>query len=210
MSFNIIIAETKPVTKTVGKDWHVVGQQLKASERDPQRDVALDVYGYTPEIEKTVDVTTKVYEQTVEDLELAGVIKAVNKLSRESAPISQLLSAAPQIGSPWEGGIYAGVARGTPDCRLIVGEQAPKRMTWQQGLDWAKSIGNGWRLPMPPEQALCYANVPELFEKEWYWSAKPYEGDAGYAYAQAFGYGYQHDCRKDGECKVRLVRTISI
>ena len=44
------------------------------------RDELPTIYGYTPEIEKEVEVTTKVLEQTVDDLDLVAVIRAVNGL----------------------------------------------------------------------------------------------------------------------------------
>jgi len=38
------------------------------------------VMGYSPEIEKTVYQSQEVFQQTVETLDLAAVIKAINKL----------------------------------------------------------------------------------------------------------------------------------
>lgn len=70
MAYTITITKTETVTRKVGKEWKVIGQ-------DPDQ---TDVYGYTPEIEKEVETETKILEQTVVDLDLHAVIKAINGL----------------------------------------------------------------------------------------------------------------------------------
>lgn len=122
-----------------------------------------------------------------------------------------LVTKFPRIGAPLEDGTYAGIARGEKaDCALIVGPQAPKSMNWEAAKEYA-ATQTGWRLPTRKEQALCFANVPELFEKEWYWSGEQYEAGNGCAWAQFFNYGGQSDYHKDSNSfRVRLVRTIAI
>lgn len=71
MSFTIRIDRNETVVKKCGKEWKVVGSD--ANQNNPK-------YGYTPEIEKEQEVVTKVFEQTVAELDLNAVIKAVNKL----------------------------------------------------------------------------------------------------------------------------------
>lgn len=135
--------------------------------------------------------------------------------------------ATPRIGSVWQNkmvggtdGIYVGIARGHAgdqscplpgtDYPLILGEESPKKLKWQAALAWAAKVGNGWRVPTRREQALCWANVPELFQQEWYWSCQQYEGYADCAWAQFFGYGSQLNYHKDTECRVRLLRSVIV
>jgi hypothetical protein len=72
--YKITITEitTKKVVK--GEQWEQIRTDAEA-ERDEK-----DTYGYTPKIEKDVEVSEEVYKQTVDDLELVDVIAAVNKI----------------------------------------------------------------------------------------------------------------------------------
>lgn len=87
MSYEITIKETRAVTKMAGKDWEVVGQVEKPRERtmyedrdsEPRTYIANE-YGYTPEIVKETVETREVLKQTVDELDIAAVIRAVNKL----------------------------------------------------------------------------------------------------------------------------------
>jgi len=78
--------------------------------------------------------------------------------------------------------------------------------------DWAASLNingiNDYYLPARRELSLCYANVPELFEKEWHWSSTQYS--AGGAYVQGFIGGSQISYRKGGGYRVRAVRRLLI
>lgn len=46
-----------------------------------------------------------------------------------------------------------------------------------------------WYLPARRELSIAYGNVPELFQKEWYWSSTQFS--AGYAWCQNFSDGSQ-------------------
>uniref|UniRef100_A0AAU6W471 DUF1566 domain-containing protein n=1 Tax=Pseudomonas phage Aurca01 TaxID=3138527 RepID=A0AAU6W471_9VIRU len=63
---------------------------------------------------------------------------------------------------------------------------------------------NDLYLPAIDELALCRANVPELFEKEWHWSSS--QRSAGSAFIQSFVDGNQGIIVKSGELRVRPVR----
>ncbi|MCF5225866.1 DUF1566 domain-containing protein [Pseudomonas syringae] len=63
---------------------------------------------------------------------------------------------------------------------------------------------NDLYLPAIDELALCRANVPELFEKEWHWSSS--QRSANGAFYQGFVDGYQHGFDKYVELRVRPVR----
>lgn len=58
----------------MGQEKTIVGSQWK-----PMQDTEKG-YGYTPEVEATRDYSRTIYEQTVEDLEMDEVIRAVNHL----------------------------------------------------------------------------------------------------------------------------------
>ena len=131
---------------------------------------------------------------------------------RAGAATASRLASAPRIGEKWPTGegIYAGMARGVdgqPDYPLIVGEYLPKNPKWQAALDAEK---DGWRVPYKRELALCYANVPELFRKEWHWAREQYEADGVCAWAQHFSDGNQDYYLKDVEFAVRLVRSVIV
>lgn len=79
MSYEITIKEKRNVVKACGKEWKVCGQTQKKSEYDTEPYMA-DVYDYTPEIEKTVSEEREILKQTIEELDLAAVIKAINGL----------------------------------------------------------------------------------------------------------------------------------
>lgn len=61
-------------------------------------------------------------------------------------------------------------------------------------------------LPSRRELALCYAHVPELFEKAWHWSSTQFSPND--AWVQNFGGGSQLSVRKDSECRARAVRRV--
>ena len=123
------------------------------------------------------------------------------------------LRALPAIGSPYSGGTFAGIARGRDgqlDYFLIVADAAREGVTWEKAKDWAKNLLEAgladWFLPTRAEQALLFANVPELFAKEWYWSGAQYAGAEQCAWYQDFYGGLQFYDRKVGELRARAVR----
>ena len=65
-----------------------------------------------------------------------------------------------------------------------------------------------WYLPARRELALCYATVPELFEKKWHWSSTQYSPTG--AWVQGFDDGLQYGDRKVLTCRARAVRRFLI
>lgn len=119
----------------------------------------------------------------------------------------------PRIGSPWSGGVYAGVVRGDAgqrDYHLIANGAEGKGLSWGNATSWASSLtpyaGRSWILPARRDQAVLYGNVPELFAKEWYWSGEEYAPGAAYAWAQLFYNGGQGRCHRGNEFCARAVR----
>ena len=134
----------------------------------------------------------------------------------DPAPITLDPSYTPTIGTLWpaQGGIYAGVVRGDegqPDYRLIVADTDHAPLSWQAAIDWAKGLDctaghRDFTLPKRKEQAVMFGNVPELFQKTWYWSCEQYAGNGEAAWFQNFTSGYQNYDRKDYESRARAVR----
>ncbi len=71
--YEITIKKIETVTKKAGKDWDVISRTSEPGKVGEDR-----TYGYTPEIDKEVEVNRVIYNQTVDDLELIDVIAAVN------------------------------------------------------------------------------------------------------------------------------------
>jgi len=91
MSYEIIITKIEIQEVESGNEWTQVGEQplteddVKQSIYDPGLMKTDEVklkkkFGYTPRIVKSQAVTTEIYRQTVSELDLSAVIKAVNKL----------------------------------------------------------------------------------------------------------------------------------
>lgn len=126
---------------------------------------------------------------------------------------------APAIGMEWagQGGIYAGLVRGSQgeaDYHLVVGEQAPDELSWEAAKHWAseRSVDGhvDFELPRRKEQAVMFGNVPELFQKTWYWSGEQSASSSDSAWCQYFGYGTQGNLRKDTTLRARAVRRLVI
>ena len=105
-----------------------------------------------------------------------------------------------------EGEIYAGAII-NPDgtghhAILLPGDNDDA--SWDKQMEWAASIGGD--LPDRVEQALMYKNLPDQFEKEWYWSNTQHASGSDYAWFQDFYNGNQHGGRKSYELRARAVR----
>ena len=112
-----------------------------------------------------------------------------------------------------EGERYAGIvidsATGQPTHHLILLPQQPEtRLTWDEALTWAASIGV--ELPTRQESTLLYANAEDAFEPTWYWTGEQYAGYASYAWGQDFDYGYQDCDDKDEKSYARAIRRVHI
>lgn len=116
------------------------------------------------------------------------------------------------------GGIWAGIARGdgqdNPDYHLFVHTEEKEDIKWQAAMDWAKGLESAghvdYGLPTRKEQALLFANVPELFQPKWYWSGEQYASAPHYAWVQYFNHGYQRTDWKYDSYRARAVRRVPI
>jgi hypothetical protein len=115
----------------------------------------------------------------------------------------------PKIGTRGAFGIIAGLTRGADgesDKIVEVLDYAPKKMNWRDASAYAESVGG---ILMTRRTApLCFANVPELFEKTWHWLQEQYEGDDACAWVQYFADGLQHHVHEGHESPVRPVRLV--
>ncbi|MCW3641810.1 DUF1566 domain-containing protein [Burkholderia cenocepacia] len=84
------------------------------------------------------------------------------------------------------------------------------RATWQEQMDWAKSIGGD--LPTRAELVIAYEQHRNLFKKAAYWSNQPDTdpGYSGWAWYQHFSYGYPDFHHQTSELRARAVRRLSI
>jgi len=151
----------------------------------------------------------------------AVVVDLVLKQLAGNQPTFAPQGANPRIGERWrgQGGIYAGIMRGrdgAPDYHLLVGDavETLKPIPWDKAMAAVKDMeGDGhkdYTLPFRAEQALQFANVPELFESEWYWSCEQLAASSDYAWVQVFGYGNQTSSPKSVNYRARAVRRLVI
>ena len=126
---------------------------------------------------------------------------------------------APKIGTPWQGGIYAGVVAGTdgqPDIYLVHApvENELVGLNWADAIEAAKAPIGGfldWSLPDRREARLLAINTPDGFDKDdWYWTSTPYADATDCAWTQLFDYGNQDLNPKSYEGRARAVRRLII
>lgn len=80
-------------------------------------------------------------------------------------------------------------------------------MTWDEAMSYAKSLGDGWRLPTIEELKYAYNNV-QGFQSSYYWSSSTYAQDINDAWGVNFSYGYVNYGSKADSLYVRCVRDI--
>ena len=114
-------------------------------------------------------------------------------------------------------GIKAAAAPAKPQIKTkIIGnlewqDKLVPKMTWDKAVEYAKSLGGGWRLPTVQELVSlwdydkgCCPAFPDA--NGWYWSSSPY--DSYYAWHVHFDHGGVDDDTRHYECGVRCVRDV--
>ena len=122
-------------------------------------------------------------------------------------PTEALKFATPSLNA---GEIYAGAII-QPDGRghhVILLPVDNDDADWNAQMQWAKSIGGD--LPARIEQALFFQNLPDHFQKDWYWSNTLHASTSDYAWYQNFGIGYQDSRSSTSKCRARAVRRSPI
>lgn len=136
-----------------------------------------------------------------------------------------------QLGTPFEGGFYAGpYFEGLKPFALVVppkaSGQAPNDLTWNQGVKFCADLRIGerddWRAPTLLQASVLRANLlpstseveafktdgPEAFDRAWYWLLD--EFDRSCAWLQYFGLGNQRFNYKGNRGRVRAVRKVPL
>jgi hypothetical protein len=80
--------------------------------------------------------------------------------------------------------------------------------TWKAAMTWAKKQGGD--LPTRVEQALFFAESPDQFKKDWYWSNTQHASYSDCAWFQVFSNGFQDYGGKSYEMRARAVRRLAI
>jgi hypothetical protein len=112
------------------------------------------------------------------------------------------------------GGMYAGISRGEdgqPDGHIFLIDYKPTtKLNWDDAVNWAKSLGDGARLPTKVESALLYANLQgQMDAEDWHWTGTQYS-DTFNAWSQDFGDGHQYNRSKTYEARARAVRRLAL
>ncbi len=164
-------------------------------------------------------VQIRVAGDSVVQIPATQIVADLLKRLQPNQPASGASLTPPAIGESWpgQGGVYAGIVRGGDserDYHLIVGPNLGERATWQKMKDAAAACEIGdhkdFSLPLRREQSIAFGNVPELFEKAYYWSAEEYAGIPDYAWIQYFTNGNQGYSGKGSGCLARAFRRLPI
>ena len=99
-------------------------------------------------------------------------------------------------------------------------EHSPDRMRWEEATNYAKSLGDGWRLPTIKELAslvdysVLNPAISEPFvhctETAVYWSSTTYADYTSYAWYVYFHNGYVDNSYKANSYYVRCVRSVEV
>lgn len=81
-----------------------------------------------------------------------------------------------------------------------------KEMTWQEAMDYAEKLGDGWRLPTKEELQAYAPQLRELGCKNWFWSASTVSYDTYYAWYVNLALGYTYNLNKNIANSVVCVR----
>jgi hypothetical protein len=94
--------------------------------------------------------------------------------------------------------------------QYFLGPQAPVTMTWQEAVDWCKSLGEDYELPSRDVLLACFENkdIQRQFVAYYYWSSS--EASTTGAWLQTFGNGFQSLNYKTSLNYVRAVRRVAL
>jgi hypothetical protein len=67
-----------------------------------------------------------------------------------------------------------------------------------------------WHVPSRLQALILFGEVPDQFERDWYWTSSQVKGNAQYAWFQYVVSGHQHDGRKSYALRARAVRRVAI
>ena len=95
-------------------------------------------------------------------------------------------------------------------CQYFLGPEAPEEMTWQEAIEWRKSLDDEYELPNRIVLLACFMNpvTKQKFKETWYWSSTG--SNATHAWCQLFNNGNQLSNPKRSNFRVRAVRRVGI
>jgi hypothetical protein len=99
------------------------------------------------------------------------------------------------------GGLLLG-KNGEPDQHIVLLPGEAQAVNWDDAMKFAAKAGG--ELPTRREQALLFANLPEEFTPNWYWSGE--QRGSGSAWFQFFTLGDQDWSLTSLKCRARAVR----
>lgn len=83
---------------------------------------------------------------------------------------------------------------------------ADKDMTWQEAVDYAKSLGPGWRLPTKKELQAYAPQLSRSGKEGVFWSAFSVSASTPYAWSVSLAYGNAYNDNKFNTRQVVCVR----
>ena len=101
-------------------------------------------------------------------------------------------------------------ANGDVTHTILLPEEAKKRLSWPDAMEWAKSLNAD--LPTRAELVIAFEKYRSQFKEAAYWSNTP-DADpeyAGWAWCQVFNDGSQLNYLQDFELRARAVRRLTI
>jgi hypothetical protein len=83
-----------------------------------------------------------------------------------------------------------------------------KNCTWQQAMDYATKLGEGWRLPSKKELMIIYGSpkAKKYATKGWFWSSSSLVDCSNFAWDVDFGDGYVSNFDKAHTYAVRCLQ----
>jgi formylglycine-generating enzyme required for sulfatase activity len=83
-------------------------------------------------------------------------------------------------------------------------------LNWYEAMEYAKSLGEGWRLPTRAELIDAYDNNIQGFKSDYYWSSSTYAQGTDSAWGVNFALGYVYYSYKTLRYYVRCVRGVKL
>jgi hypothetical protein len=116
----------------------------------------------------------------------------------------------PELGAPFEGGIFAGIGADflCKKSQQIILLHDEFNGTWQKCKEWAEGLGGV--LPSKRYAAILWANISLCFNKQWHWTAEEFSKDYHYAWMQNYAYGYQVQAQKENFLFARAIKLIDL
>jgi hypothetical protein len=86
--------------------------------------------------------------------------------------------------------------------------EVKKDVTWEEAMDYAKELGEGWRIPSKQELQIIEASPrsKEFATEGFFWASSLYAHDTNYAWTISFSSGYVSSVHTKSASDSRCVR----